>query len=98
MFPLSVSARASDIRHLDWKVWSKTDEYYIKQYEEETNLRCHMVVDVSNSMHYGSGPMDKYNYGCTIAACPLPSSTARSASLTASLGWSSFRKTSARMA
>ena len=30
-----------DIRHLDWKVWSKTDRFYIKQYEEETNLRCH---------------------------------------------------------
>jgi uncharacterized protein (DUF58 family) len=58
-----------DIRHLDWKVWSKTDKYYIKQFEEETNLRCHLVVDVSNSMHYGSGPLDKYNYSCTIAAC-----------------------------
>ena len=39
-----------DIRHLDWKVWSKTDKYYIKQFEEETNLRCTLVVDVSNSM------------------------------------------------
>ena len=58
-----------DIRHLDWKVWSKTDKYYIKQFEEETNLRTTIVVDVSNSMHYGRGPMNKYNYGCTIAAC-----------------------------
>lgn len=61
-----------DIRHLDWKVWSKTDKYYIKQYEEETNLRSHLVVDVSNSMHYGrnaKGRLNKYNYGCTIAAC-----------------------------
>ena len=58
-----------DIRHLDWKVWSKTDKYYIKQYEEETNLRCTLVVDVSNSMHYGRGALNKYNYGCTIAAC-----------------------------
>src|SRR5919106_4525754 len=41
-----------DIRHLDWKVWSKTDKFYIKQFEEETNLRSHIVVDVSNSMHY----------------------------------------------
>ncbi len=58
-----------DIRHLDWKVWSKTDKYYIKQFEEETNLRTTLVVDVSNSMHYGRGPMNKYDYGCTIAAC-----------------------------
>jgi uncharacterized protein (DUF58 family) len=58
-----------DIRHLDWKVWSKTDKYYIKQFEEETNLRCTLVVDVSNSMRYGRGPMTKYDYGCTIAAC-----------------------------
>ena len=58
-----------DIRHLDWKVWSKTDKYYIKQYEEETNLRSHIVVDVSNSMHYGRGALNKYDYACTIAAC-----------------------------
>jgi uncharacterized protein (DUF58 family) len=58
-----------DIRHLDWKVWSKTDRYFIKQYEEETNLRCTLVVDVSESMHYGRGALNKYNYGCTIAAC-----------------------------
>ena len=58
-----------DIRHLDWKVWSKTDNYYIKQYEEETNLRNTLVVDVSESMHYGRGPLNKYNYACTIAAC-----------------------------
>ncbi len=58
-----------DIRHLDWKVWSKTDRFYIKQYEEETNLRCTLVVDVSESMHYGRGPLNKYEYGCTIAAC-----------------------------
>lgn len=58
-----------DLRHLDWKVWSKTDRFYIKQYEAETNLRCTLVVDVSESMHYGRGPLNKYEYGCTIAAC-----------------------------
>lgn len=58
-----------DIRDLDWKVWSKTDRYYIKQYEEDTNLRSHLVVDVSESMHYGQGPLNKYDYACTIAAC-----------------------------
>lgn len=58
-----------DIRHLDWKVWSKTDRFYIKQYEEETNLRSTLVIDVSESMQYGRGPMTKYDYGCTIGAC-----------------------------
>src|SRR5688572_20650220 len=58
-----------EIRHLDWKVWSRTDRYYVKQYEEETNLRCTMIVDVSESMHYGHGPLNKYEYACTIAAC-----------------------------
>ena len=58
-----------DIRHLDWKVWSKTDKFYIKQFEEETNLRSHIIVDVSNSMHYGRGALNKYEYACTIAAC-----------------------------
>jgi uncharacterized protein (DUF58 family) len=58
-----------DIRDLDWKVWSKTDKYYVKQYEEETNLRCTLVVDVSNSMHYGRGALNKYEYACTAAAC-----------------------------
>ena len=48
-----------DIRHLDWKVWSKTDRFYIKQYEEETNLRCTLVVDVSESMHYGRGAAEQ---------------------------------------
>jgi uncharacterized protein (DUF58 family) len=58
-----------DIRHLDWKVWSKTDRFYIKQYEAETNLRTTLVVDVSESMHYGRGALNKYNYACTVAAC-----------------------------
>ncbi len=58
-----------DLRHLDWKVWSKTDRFYVKQYEEETNLRSTIVVDVSESMHYGRGALNKYAYGCTLAAC-----------------------------
>jgi uncharacterized protein (DUF58 family) len=58
-----------DLRHLDWKVWSKTDRFYVKQYEEETNLRSTLVVDVSESMHYGRGALNKYAYASTIAAC-----------------------------
>src|SRR5260370_3279408 len=58
-----------DLRHLDWKVWSKTDRFYVKQYEEETNLRSTLVVDVSQSMHYVRGALNKYGYACTVAAC-----------------------------
>lgn len=57
-----------DIRRLDWKVWSKTDRYYIKQYEEETNLRTTLLVDLSESMLFGSGKLTKYEYACQIAA------------------------------
>ena len=60
--------QGDDVRRIDWKVWSKTDKYYIKQYEEETNLRTTLVVDVSESMQFGSGAMSKYEYGCTVAA------------------------------
>ena len=57
-----------DIRRIDWKVWSKTDRYYIKQYEEETNLRTTLLVDLSESMLFGSGKLTKFEYGCQIAA------------------------------
>jgi len=63
-------APGDDLRHVDWKVWAKQDRYFVKQYEEDTNLRCTMLVDVSNSMRYGDGPMNKFEYGCTIA-CSL---------------------------
>jgi uncharacterized protein (DUF58 family) len=56
-----------DLRYVDWKVWAKQDRYYVKQFEEDTNLRCTLLADVSGSMRYGSGAMDKYEYGCTIA-------------------------------
>jgi hypothetical protein len=42
-----------DIKHIDWKVWSKTDRLYIKEYEEETNLKCTILLDCSKSMRYG---------------------------------------------
>ncbi|MCA9110682.1 MAG: DUF58 domain-containing protein [Planctomycetaceae bacterium] len=58
-----------DVRKIDWKVWSKTDKFYIKQYEEETNLRTALLVDASESMQYGSGGRSKFDYACSIAAC-----------------------------
>ncbi len=56
-----------DLRFVDWKVWAKQDRYYVKQFEEDTNLRATLLVDVSGSMHYGSGPLNKYQYASTIA-------------------------------
>jgi uncharacterized protein (DUF58 family) len=57
-----------DLKHLDWKVFGKTDRFYIKEYEEETNLSCWLMVDVSESMDYASDGMTKLDYGATIAA------------------------------
>ena len=61
-------APGDDLRHLDWKVWAKADRFYIKEYEEETNLRAQILLDVRESMHYGDGPLNKYEYACAIAA------------------------------
>jgi uncharacterized protein (DUF58 family) len=58
-----------DVRRIDWKAWSKTDKYYLKQYEEETNLRTAILVDASESMQFGSGDKSKFDYACSIAAC-----------------------------
>lgn len=56
-----------DLRHVDWKVWARQDRLYVKQYVEDTNLRCTLIVDVSASMEYGDGPLNKYEYACTLA-------------------------------
>ncbi|MEJ2055595.1 MAG: DUF58 domain-containing protein, partial [Calditrichaceae bacterium] len=42
------------LRFIDWKVYGRSDRYYIKQFEEETNLRCNILIDISKSMQYGS--------------------------------------------
>lgn len=62
-------AIGDDLRHVDWKVWARNDRLVVKQFEEDTNLRLLLLVDVSNSMRYGSGPLNKYEYACTIASC-----------------------------
>jgi len=61
-------AIGDDLRHMDWKVWARQDRLVVKQFEEDTNLRCTMLVDISNSMQYGEGPLNKYEYACTIAS------------------------------
>ena len=60
--------RGDDIRRLDWKVYGKSDRYYIKEYEEETNLKAYIVVDTSKSMAYGSDGITKLEYAKYMAA------------------------------
>ena len=62
-------APGDDVRHLDWKVQAKTERYYIKQYEQETNFVAHLLLDGSESMKYGSGEISKLEYGKMLAAC-----------------------------
>jgi uncharacterized protein (DUF58 family) len=58
-----------ELRHVDWKVYGKTDRFYVKQYEEETNLRHHVVLDTSASMHYRhSAGITKLRYAAYLAA------------------------------
>ena len=63
-------APGDDLRYLDWKVFGRTDKYYLKQYEEETNLVCYLLLDISESMLY-KGPeasMSKFEYAQSTAA------------------------------
>ena len=58
-----------EIKHIDWKAYGKTDRYYIKQFEEETNLKSYVVVDASKSMNYASpGNLKKFEYASFLAA------------------------------
>lgn len=55
-------------RHIDWKVYNKTDKLFVKTYEEETNLRCHLLVDVSSSMYYPEKSRGKLAFSVLAAA------------------------------
>ncbi len=57
-----------EIRHVDWKLFGKTDRFYIKQFEEETNLKSYLIVDASRSMSYASDGISKLEYASYIAA------------------------------
>lgn len=57
-----------ELSTIDWKVYARTDRYVVKKYEEETNLSAYLLVDVSGSMGYGSGPLTKLEYGSCLAA------------------------------
>ncbi|MEO6848936.1 MAG: DUF58 domain-containing protein [Chthoniobacterales bacterium] len=58
-----------DLKYMDWQVYARTDRYYIKRYEEETNLRCYLVLDRSASMAFGTGAMTKWDYSCFLVTC-----------------------------
>src|SRR3569832_1506993 len=50
-----------DLKRLDWRAYARSYRYYVKRFEEETNLRCTIMLDASASMRYGRGPMNKFN-------------------------------------
>ncbi len=55
-------------RHIDWKVFARTDKVFVKRYEEETNLRAHLLLDVSASMYYPAPGYDKLHFSLVAAA------------------------------
>lgn len=57
-----------EIRNIDWKIWGKTDRYFVKEYEEETNLLSHIILDQSKSMAYSSQNISKLDYAKTLSA------------------------------
>jgi uncharacterized protein (DUF58 family) len=60
--------QGDDLRHVDWKLYGRSDKFYIKQYEDETNVRCHILLDSSASMAYASDGMSKLEYARTLAS------------------------------
>jgi uncharacterized protein (DUF58 family) len=57
-----------DMRHVDWKLYARSEKFYIKQYEDETNVRCFIALDTSASMDYTSGGVSKFEYARTLAS------------------------------
>ena len=57
-----------DLSTMDWKVYARSDRHYVKKFEEETNLHCQLLLDVSGSMAYGSRGMSKFEYAACLAA------------------------------
>jgi uncharacterized protein (DUF58 family) len=60
--------QGDNLRHIDWKVWGRTDEFYVKQFEDDTNLRCQVFLDTSASMDFGGGGTNKFDYARVLAA------------------------------
>ncbi|MFQ6098606.1 MAG: DUF58 domain-containing protein [Armatimonadota bacterium] len=57
-----------ELRHIDWKVYGRTDRFFVKEYDAETNLNVHLIVDASASMGQASGRLSKLQYACYLAA------------------------------
>lgn len=57
-----------DLRHLNWKLYGRHDKLYVKQYDAETNVEVHLILDVSRSMTAGEGPVNKFRYSTMLAA------------------------------
>lgn len=57
-----------EIRHIDWRAYGKTGRYYVKEFEDETNLRAHLLIDVSGSMQYAGRHLSKFHYARLMAA------------------------------
>ena len=57
-----------DLSTIDWKVYARNDRHYVKKFEEETNLHCHILLDISRSMEYGSRGINKFEYAQCLAA------------------------------
>ena len=60
--------RGDDMRHIDWKLYARSEKFYIKQYEDETNVRCMLVLDTSASMSYSSGGTSKMDYAISLVS------------------------------
>ncbi len=60
-----------DLRRVDWRLFARTDRYYVKQFEADSNANCVVALDISTSMRYGSGPVTKLDYGRFLAASLL---------------------------
>jgi uncharacterized protein (DUF58 family) len=58
-----------DIRRVDWRLYARTDRYYVKQYEADTNTNVSVVLDISRSMKFASRGIPKIDYGCYVGAC-----------------------------
>lgn len=60
--------QGDNLRYIDWKVWGRTDELYVKQFEDNTNLRGQIFLDTSASMDFGAGDANKFHYARVLAA------------------------------
>lgn len=63
--------KGESTRHIDWKLYARTEKLFVKRYEEETNLRCRIIIDDSSSMYYGEGDQNKLRFAVNAAAAMI---------------------------